>query len=118
MSIEEMEAIDVVGYWSEPRQRAAQPGREPVPHLCSRCLTTLERHAGDGVAATFWCPGCGSAGSKLTEMCACGISRAGVVLRCAWLPGEDGGPGEIAVVEPEAPVVALPASGARGAAAN
>ena len=43
-----------------------------------------------------------------------GVGRAGVVLRCTILPGDDGGPGEMAVVEPEAPVAAPPTPGAAG----
>jgi len=111
VSIQEMKAIDA-RYWPKAPAEASQGRREAVPHLCSRCLTRLERHTGDGIMETYWCPGCATASAKLADACFCGVGRAGGVLRCTWMPSEDGGPGEIAVVEPEAPIDALPASGA------
>jgi hypothetical protein len=97
---DEIELVaDLEAFWPELPQQAPQRDREAMPHLCRLCFGPIERHAAVGVGATHWCLGCGSAGVKLADVCFCGVSRAGAILRCVRLAGEAGGPGEVVVVE-------------------
>lgn len=100
MSIEEMEA-DGAEYWPEPRQRPPQLDGARIAHLCRMCLGPIERHGGDLIPKWFTCPTCSTASSEVKDLCACSLDRAGARLRCTRIAGEDGGPGEIAVVEAE-----------------
>jgi len=96
--VREMEIVVGKAPWPKTPQKARQPGRDTVPHLCRLCFGPIERHAGDGVSETYWCLGCGAAAGKLADMCFCGVSRAGARLKCVTL-GNEGGQAEVAVME-------------------
>jgi hypothetical protein len=93
--------VIVAGSGPKAHQRPRQLDGARVAHLCRMCLGPIERHGGDLIPEWFCCPTCSLASGLVRDLCACSINRAGVRLKCTKLDGEDGGPGEVVVVEAE-----------------